>query len=51
MQKPVSIPQTKQNKTRSDGKEDAAQHQRKAEMAEVVGRHKNMGQKDHKGAR
>ncbi|MDH2052067.1 hypothetical protein [Achromobacter marplatensis] len=51
MKKPVRTPQNKDSKTRSDSKEEAVQQQQKAEMAEVVGRHKNVGQKDHKGAR
>ncbi|CAB3730998.1 MULTISPECIES: hypothetical protein [Achromobacter] len=51
MEQPGKTPQNKQRKTPSDPKEEASQQQRKAEMAEVVGRHKNVGQKDHKGAR
>jgi hypothetical protein len=31
--------------------EEAQQQSRKAEAEEVAGRHKNDGQKDHKGAR
>lgn len=51
MQHPVKIPDSKQRKRRSNPKEDAVQQQQKAEMAEMLGRHKNIGQKDHKGAR
>lgn len=51
MQQPAKRPPSKPERTRSKPKEDAAQQQKKAEMAEVVGRHKNVGQKDHKGAR
>jgi hypothetical protein len=31
--------------------EDAMKQKQKAEQSEVAGRHKNDGQKDHKGAR
>lgn len=51
MRKPANIPQPKQQKKRAESKENVAQQQRKAEMDEVVGLHKNVGQKDHKGAR
>ncbi|WP_258127391.1 hypothetical protein [Achromobacter anxifer] len=51
MQKPVQPPPVPQKKARGHQKEDAVQQQRKAETAELLGRHKNTGQKDHKGAR
>ncbi|MFI4938801.1 MAG: hypothetical protein ACHP7O_00405 [Burkholderiales bacterium] len=41
----------KQGKTHPSPLPDAAQQKQKAENLEVAGRHKNAGQKDHKGAR
>jgi hypothetical protein len=38
-------------KNPSPHNEQAKEQQRKAEQKEVAGRHKNDGQKDHKGAR
>ncbi|WLW63458.1 hypothetical protein RA224_08545 [Achromobacter aegrifaciens] len=51
MQQPAKTPPAKQEKARSDAKENAEQQRQKAETAELLGRHKNTGQKDHKGAR
>ena len=44
-------PQPKPGPTHPSPKVDAEQKQEKAEPTEVLGRHKNTGQKDHKGAR
>ena len=43
--------QHKPGQTHPAGREDANKQKEKAEATEVVGRHKNTGQKDHKGAR
>ena len=51
MQEPAKAPQSRPHKARPDPKGDAAEKQKKAETAEVLGRHRNSGQKDHKGAR
>lgn len=51
MKQPAKSSNPQQKNARPDPKEDALQQQQKAEMAEVLGRHKNAGQKDHKGAR
>lgn len=51
MQQPEKMPRPPRKTPRADPKEDKTQKQRKAEMAEVLGRHGNVGQKDHKGAR
>ncbi len=51
MAQPVKNPLPKPKPARTDPKQAAAQQQNKAERAEVLGRHKNAGQKDHKGAR
>ncbi|MFY3551547.1 hypothetical protein [Achromobacter insolitus] len=51
MQQPAKNPPAKQEKARSDAKENTIQQRRRAESAELLGRHKNTGQKDHKGAR
>lgn len=54
MTKPISTPPAKPG---SPGPaqpfpgEDAKEEAKKAEQNEVAGRHKNDGQKDHKGAR
>lgn len=44
-------PQPKPGPTHPSPKVDAEQKNEKAEPNEVLGRHKNTGQKDHKGAR
>jgi len=51
MTKPIKAQQPKSHQARPAPKADAASQQEKAESAEVLGRHKNTGQKDHKGAR
>lgn len=51
MQPPAKTPPVTSKKARDHQKEDVVQQQRKAETAELLGRHKNTGQKDHKGAR
>jgi hypothetical protein len=44
-------PQPKPGQTRPAPRVDANRQRDKAEAGEVAGRHKNTGQKDHKGAR
>ena len=44
-------PQPKPGPTHPSPGVDAKQKDEKAEPTEVLGRHKNAGQKDHKGAR
>lgn len=44
-------PVPRRNKAVPDQKVDETRKKEKAEQAEVMGRHKNVGQKDHKGAR
>lgn len=51
MEQPAKGSPSKPRKIHPDQKVDAAQKREKAETAEVLGRHKNAGQKDHKGAR
>jgi len=51
MTQPTKGPHTKPGPTHPSPKVDANQQKAKAEPAEVLGRHKNTGQKDHKGAR
>jgi len=51
MQQPAKTPHPKSEKVRPHQKEDAEEQRQKAERAEILGRHKNTGQKDHKGAR
>lgn len=51
MQQPAKTPSPKARKEEARQKEDAVAQRQKAEMAESLGRHKNTGQKDHKGAR
>lgn len=40
----------KQQREAQQAQQDATKNQQRAEENEVVGRHKNDGQKDHKGA-
>ena len=47
----AKTPPPKARKEEARQKEDAVAQRQKAEMAESLGRHKNTGQKDHKGAR
>ena len=49
--KPIREPLPKLRQARPAPKVDTASLREKAEMTEVLGRHKNTGQKDHKGAR
>lgn len=51
MQQPAKTPPPKARKEEARQKEDAVAQRQKAEMAESLARHKNTGQKDHKGAR
>ena len=44
-------PPHKLGQTHSAPREDANKEKEKAEESEVAGRHRNSGQKDHKGAR
>ncbi|CAB3631698.1 MAG: hypothetical protein ACWGIK_09705 [Achromobacter pulmonis] len=44
-------PAPRRDKAVPDQKVEETQKKGKAEQAEVMGRHKNAGQKDHKGAR
>jgi hypothetical protein len=44
-------PQQKQGQTHPSPLEDVNKQKEKSEEKEVAGRHKNDGQKDHKGAR
>lgn len=44
-------PAPRQDKAAADQKASEARKKEKAEQAEVMGRHKNVGQKDYKGAR
>ncbi len=44
-------PQAKPGKVPKSPAKDPDQPKEKSEAAEVAGRHKNSGQKDHKGAR
>ena len=42
--------QHKQQREKEQAQQDALRNQQKAEQEEVIGRHKNDGPKDHKGA-
>ena len=48
---PIKGPPRRPAQARPPPREDANKHIEKAEESEVAGRHKNSGQKDHKGAR
>lgn len=50
-QPPIKGPPPKEGHARPTPAADAARQKEKAETTEVLGRHKNDGQKDHKGAR
>jgi hypothetical protein len=50
-QPPTKGPSPKDGKARPTPATDAVRQKEKAETAEVLGRHKNDGQKGHKGAR
>ena len=51
MTAPDKDQQKKTSPTHPSHAEEAVKQKQKAEEKEVVGRHKNDGQKDHKGAR
>lgn len=51
MTQPTKGPTPKPLQDRPAPKVDAGSLREKAETSEVLGRHKNTGQKDHKGAR
>ncbi len=51
MTKPIDNGPQKPDPTHPSDREDAEAQREKAESAEVAGRHRNDGQKDHKGAR
>lgn len=51
MTQPIKGPLPKPRQARPAPKVDASSLREKAETTEVLGRHKNQGQKDHKGAR
>ena len=50
MTKPTKDPREQQQRAAQHAQEEAARNQQRAEQHEVEGRHKNDGQKDHKGA-
>ena len=51
MTQPTKPPAQRPGPSQPTPAETAKQQQEKAETEEVAGRHKNSGQKDHKGAR
>jgi len=51
MTQPSRDPQPKPGHVPKPAAKDVDRPQEKSEAAEVAGRHKNTGQKDHKGAR
>lgn len=51
MSQPTKNPNQKPVPTQPFPAEEVSKQQQKAESLEVAGRHKNAGQKDHKGAR
>jgi hypothetical protein len=50
MTKTSTDPREQQQQDAQKAQEEASRNQQKAEQAEVAGRHKNDGAKDHKGA-
>ncbi len=50
MSKTSTDPREQQQREAQQAQEEASRNKQKAEQAEVAGRHKNDGQKDHKGA-
>lgn len=50
MTKHTNDPREQQQRDAEHAQQDAAKNQQRAEESEVAGRHKNDGQKDHKGA-
>ena len=51
MKQQATVPQQKPPRGPAPSLEDVKTQKQKAETVEVVGRHKNDGQKGHKGAR
>lgn len=50
MSKHSSDPREQQQREAQQKQQEVAKNQQKAEQDEIAGRHKNDGQKDHKGA-
>jgi hypothetical protein len=50
MSKSSTDPREQQQRDAQQSQQDANNNQQRAEQDEVAGRHKNDGQKDHKGA-
>jgi len=50
MTKPTKDPREQQQREAQHSQEEAARNQQRSEAEEVAGRHKNDGQKGHKGA-
>jgi hypothetical protein len=50
MTKPTTDPREQQQRDSEQAQQEANKSQQRAEQAEVAGRHKNDGAKDHKGA-
>ena len=50
MGKHSNDPREQQQREAQQKQQEAARNQQKAEQDEIAGRHKNDGQKDHKGA-
>ncbi len=50
MSKHNTDPREQQQRDAEQAQQDATKNQQRAEANEVAGRHKNDGQKDHKGA-
>jgi hypothetical protein len=50
MTKHTNDPREQQQKDAEQAQQEATKNQQRAEADEVLGRHKNDGQKDHKGA-
>lgn len=50
MSKPTNDPREQLQRDQQQAQQDALNNRQRAEEEEVAGRHKNDGQKDHKGA-
>jgi hypothetical protein len=50
MTKHTNDPREQQQREAEQAQQEATKNQQRAEESEVAGRHKNVGQKDHKGA-
>ena len=50
MSKPTKDPREQAQRDAQQAQQEAHKNQQRAEEQEVAGRHKNDGQKDHKGA-